>query len=75
MRCSPYPFRRGQKTPYGNTFDSNTPESGPKTLSAYRVAWLKLEKNCNGVGIVSRIVMARFKNGEIVMAQIQLTLL
>ena len=37
------------------------------------MAYFQRQVNCNGTGIVSREVMARFKNGEVIMAQIQLT--
>ena len=46
----------------------------PRRCLVYIVACLKQARNYNGTGIVCRIVMVRFKNGRIIMAQIQLTL-
>ena len=43
---------------------------GPKTLQAYIMAYFSFGKNYNGSGIVSRIVMVRFKTSKIIMAQI-----
>ena len=48
---------------------------GPRRCRPYIVACLKQPRNYNGTGVVRRIVMARFKNMTIIMAQIQLTLM
>jgi len=37
---------------------------------AYKMACFKQVQNCNGTSIVSQIVMASFRNVEIIMAQI-----
>ena len=43
---------------------------GPKTLQAYIMTYFSFGKNYNSSGIVSRIVMVRFKTSKIIMAQI-----
>ena len=47
---------------------------GPKWCQMYIMVYFQKQVNCNGTTIVSREVMARFKYGKIIMAQIQLTL-
>jgi hypothetical protein len=39
-------------------------------LWAYKMVWFKQLQSCNGTHVVNWIVMASFKNVEIIMAQI-----
>jgi hypothetical protein len=43
---------------------------GQSPLQTYIMAYLKQQRNCNGTGIVSRIVITSFKIVKIVMAYI-----
>ena len=47
---------------------------GSTRRQTYIMVYSKHQMNCNGSGIVLRIVMVRFKNNKVTMAQIQLTL-
>jgi len=49
-------------------------QMGSMRRQAYIMAHFKIPQNCNGTHAVSREVVVRFKYGEIIMAQIQLTL-
>ena len=63
-----YPFREGIWVHTQMHITRIRLQIGPIRCRAYTVAWLKLGENYNGASIVLRVVMARFKNGKIIMA-------
>jgi hypothetical protein len=62
--------RGGQNRPCENTEAPYTPESGPERWSGVHNGIVQTLQNSNGSGAVTRIVMAWFKFGRIVMAPI-----
>jgi hypothetical protein len=66
----PYPLEGGHNCPYESTEPPIRLQVGLRRRRAYKMACFKELNNCNGTRTVSRIVMAFFKNAEIIMAQI-----
>jgi hypothetical protein len=60
----------GHNCPYESTEPPIRLQVGLRRRRAYKMACFKELNNCNGTRTVSRIVMAFFKNAEIIMAQI-----